>query len=99
MFYRYEVKNSKGDFVGAFCLLNPSQHSYFNRYVKAPKWYDENPDVDSRCWFTEIGYQKYHEIVENLIAELGRVEMRLLTAETLQNVVFNGKIQCIQLAS
>lgn len=99
MFYRYEGKNRKGQFVGIFCVLNPSQRRYFNRFLKAPKWYDDNPDVDSKCWFTEEGYQKYHKVIEDLISELQNVEVRLLKTETLENLVVCGKIQCIQLVN
>lgn len=97
MFYRYEGKNRDGQFVGIFCVFNPSQRRYFNRFLKAPKWYENNPNVNSKCWFTEKGYQKYHKIIDSLISELPNLEVRLLKAETLENLAVQGKIQCIQL--
>ena len=97
MYYRYEIKNNKSEFVGIFSVFNPSQRRYFNRFLKEPKWYKNNPDKKSRCWFTEVGYQKYHTIIENLISELRNPEIRLLKMDTLKNIVVNGKIQCIEL--
>lgn len=97
MYYRYEAKTKTGEYKGIFTVLNPSQRRYFNRFVKEPKWYKNNPNTDSRCWFTEEGYDKYHKIMENLISELYNVETRLLKVETLNNIVSKGKIQCIEL--
>lgn len=97
MFYRYEAKNKDGKYEGIFKFFNPSQRRYFNRFVKEPKWYKSNPDIDSICWFTEEGYTKYHAIIDKLIAESGILEVRLVTKNTLDNVVCKGKIQCIEL--
>lgn len=96
MFYRYEAKNENGQYEGIFSFFNPSQRRYFNRYLKEPKWYKKNPDVDSRCWFTEEGYKKYHAIVDQLISENGTLEVILLAKTTLDNIVCKGKIQCIE---
>lgn len=97
MYYRYEAKNKNGEFVGIFQVFNSFQGRYFNRFLRAPKWYDTHPDVDSKCWFTEEGYQKYRHVIDQMIKETYKIEARLLTAEKLDNLVVNGKIQCIQL--
>jgi len=96
MFYRYEAKNEDGKYKGIFSFFDPSQRRYFNRFLKEPKWYEKNPDTDSRCWFTEEGYTKYHAIIEELISESGNLDVRLLTKNTLDNIVCKGKIQCIE---
>lgn len=97
MFYRYEAKNKNGTYVGIFGIFNPDQRRYFGRFLKEPKWYSKNPNVDSRCWFTELGYQKYGPVIEELISEFQELDYRLIKAESLNNVVAKGKIQCIQL--
>ena len=97
MFYRYEAKNENGEYEGIFSFFNPSQRSYFNRFLKEPKWYKKNPNIDSRCWFTEEGYKKYHHIIDELIEENENLEIRLLIQPTLNNIVLKGKIQCIEL--
>jgi hypothetical protein len=97
MFYRYEAPNKHGQYVGIFSFFNPDQRRYFNRFLKEPKWYANNPDVDSRCWFTEEGYKKYYSIIEELIVEINIPEFRLVTTETLDNIVCKGKMQCIEL--
>lgn len=97
MFYRYEAKNKNGQYEGIFSFFNPSQRRYFNRFLKEPKWYEKNPNIDSRCWFTEEGYKKYHHIIDELINGNGNLEVRLLTQPTLNNIVCKGKIQCIEL--
>ena len=102
MYYRYEALNREtGTYEGIFSFLNPSQRRYFNRFVREPKWYEKNPDVDTKCWFTEVGYQKYHSIMEAIISgdpgyypEIENV--RLITKETLGNIVCQGRIQCIE---
>ena len=103
MFYRYEAKNKNGQYEGIFSFFNPSERRYFNRFLKEPKWYEKNPDVDSKCWFTEEGYNKYHHVIDEILSgNVGYrhmnhiVEVRLLTKETLDNVVCKGKIQCIE---
>lgn len=97
MFYRYEAKNKNGQYEGIFSFFNPSQRRYFNRFLKEPKWYKKNPNIDSRCWFTEKGYKKYHHIIDELIEENENLEVRLLTQPTLNNIILKGKIQCIEL--
>lgn len=99
MFYRYEARNENGEYEGIFTFFNPSERRYFNRFLKEPKWYKNNPNVDSRCWFTEEGYNKYHHVIDEIIAGYNgfRKEVRLITKETLENVVCKGKIQCIEL--
>lgn len=100
MFYRYEAKNKEtNEYEGIFSFFNPSERRYFNRFLKEPKWYEKNPDVESRCWFTEEGYNKYHHIIDEIISGYNGFdkEVRLLTKETLENVVCKGKIQCIEL--
>lgn len=96
MFYRYEAKNKDGKYDGIFSFFNPDQRRYFGRFLKEPKWYKKNPDVDSRCWFTEEGYKKYHSIIDEFISESGLSEVRLLIEDTLDNIVCKGKIQCIE---
>ena len=97
MFFRYEAKNKDGNFEGIFSFFNPSQRRYFNRFLREPKWYEKNPDIDSRCWFTEEGYKKYHSIIDKLIAESYWIkDVRLLTKTSLTNIVCKGKIQCIE---
>ena len=96
MFYRYEAKNKEGKYEGIFSFFNPSQRRHFNRFVKEPKWYEKNPDVPSKCWFTEEGYEKYHDIIETFIYENRIQDFRLLKEPVLQNLVCQGKIQCIQ---
>lgn len=97
MFYRYEAKDDDGQYIGIFNFLDPDQRRYFNRFVKEPKWYKNNPDKDSRCWFTEFGYKKYHAIIDEFITEIGNVETRLITIEKINNIGMKGKIQCIEL--
>lgn len=97
MFYRYEAKTKDGEYEGIFSFLNPSQRRYFNRFVKEPKWYEKNPDTPSKCWFTEEGFKKYHDIIETFICENRIEDFRLLKEPVLQNLVCQGKIQCIQI--
>ena len=96
MFYRYEAKNKDGQYVGIFSCFNPSQRRYFNRFLREPKWYKKHPDVDSKCWFTEDGYAKYHSVIEYLINWSGNLEVRLLTKDKLDNIACKGKMQCIE---
>lgn len=97
MFYRYEAKDEEGKYKGIFAFFDPDQRRYFNRFLREPKWYKNNPDTDSRCWFTEEGYNKYHSIIDELISENRLAEVKLLKKEKLENVVCKGKIQWIVL--
>lgn len=102
MFYRYEVRiGSDKPWEGGFQCLFPNQLRHIGRYLKEPKWYKNHPDVDTRCWFTQEGFDKYGDLVEEAIKERGVLnypngEYRLVKSETLENIVMLGKIQCIQ---
>ena len=102
MFYRYEVRiGSDKPWEGGFQCLFPYQLRHIGRYLKEPKWYKNHPDVDTRCWFTQEGFDKYGDLVEEAIKERGILnypngEYRLVKSETLENIVMLGKIQCIQ---
>lgn len=95
MFYRYEAKNKNGIYVGIFGVFNPDQRRYFGRFLKEPKWYSQNPGVDSRCWFTELGFQKYGPVIDEIISDCPNIEYRIIKSEHLNNIVVKGKIQCI----
>ena len=97
MYYRYEARNKEGQFVGIFQILNPSERRYINRFLREPKWYEKNSTVESRCWFTEEGYAKYHEVLDAIISEKGNLEVRIIQKERLSNIACKGKIQCIEL--
>lgn len=89
-------KNKDEQYEGIFSFFNPSERRYFNRFLKEPKWYENNPDIESRCWFTEEGYIKYHSVIDELISGNRTLEVRLLVKDTLDNIVCKGKIQCIE---
>ena len=97
MYYRYEAMNENGEYEGIFSFFDPSQRRYFNRFLKEPKWYKNNPNVESKCWFTEEDYKKYHHIIDELIIESGLSNIKLIKCETLCQLVMKGKMQCITL--
>lgn len=114
MYYRYEakikddfsgweVKDGDREWQGIFSFFNPTERRYFSRFLREPKWYENNPDVDTKCWFTEEGYKKYHNVMEQIISgsvgyrSMSHIEVKLLTKETLDNIVCKGKIQYIEL--
>lgn len=97
MYYRYEALNKNGEYEGIFSFFNPDHRRYFNRFLREPKWYEKNPNIPSRCWFTECGYNKYHHVIDYLITWAGIKNVRLLQQPTLDNIVCKGKIQCIEL--
>ena len=97
MFYRYEGRHSKDEpWVGIFAIFNPSQRRKWY-CLTTPQWYAKNPDVDSKAWFTQHGYEKWHTKMEEMIEEIsGFAEVRLIKRKTLDNVVVKGKTQVIQ---
>ncbi|MFR3412139.1 MAG: hypothetical protein ACLTS1_06325 [Coprococcus sp.] len=93
------VRTNHGKEVSSVFSLDQLRH--IGRYLKEPKWYKNHPDVDTRCWFTQEGFDKYGDLVEEAIKERGILnypngEYRLVKSETLENIVMLGKIQCIQ---
>ncbi len=102
MFYRYEVRiGSDKPWEGCFQYFFPDQRRYIGRFLKEPKWYKEHPNVATRCWFTQEGFDKYGELVRETIEKRGVLndsngEYRLVKSESLENIVMLGKIQCIQ---
>ena len=97
MYYRYEAKYPDDtEWKGIFHCLSPDDRRKWY-CLSTPKWYDHNPDTKSRAWFTEHGYQKWHEKMEHTIANTWKpIETRLIKAETLDNIVVKGKTQVIQ---
>lgn len=109
MYYRYEARRCKWgssgyetDWEGICQIWTPDQSRKMSQFLHTPKWYESNPDVDSRCWFTQYGYDKYHERVEELLANCDEwyfpIEVRLLKQIHIDNIVCDGKVQCICLA-
>ena len=102
MYYRYEVRRAANDpWEGCFQYLFPDQRRFLGRWIKEPKWYQNHPFTNSRCWFTQEGFEKYGDLVEEVVKErmenFSEGEMRILKRPKLENIVMHGKIQCIQL--
>lgn len=101
MFYRLEMSADGKEWEGIFSFLYPDQRRYIGRTLKEPKWYQKNPGVNSRCWFTQKGYEKFGGILEEMAEEMMDqnpvYQFRILEKEKLENVVMQGKIQCIEL--
>lgn len=102
MFYRYEIRTGPDQsWKGCFQYFFPDQRRYIGRWLKEPKWYQNHPNEKSKCWFTQEGYDKYGDLVEETIQERldnnPHWETRLLKTENLDNISMRGSIQCIQL--
>lgn len=100
MYYRYEarhVSRTDAGWKGIFQCMDPSQRRKWY-HLAIPKWYGKNPGIDSRAWFTEHGHEAYGDLMLATMAELEQrnYETRVLTAETLDNMVVKGKTQVIQ---
>lgn len=101
MYYRYEMRENKDKpWEGVFSFLDPSQRRFWGRRLINPIWYEKNPGVNSRCWFTELGYEKHHEVMDEMIEDYlyhhPETELRILKEPNIQNIVMNGKVQCIE---
>lgn len=102
MYYRYEARytgDKDAEWEGIFQFFSPDERRKWY-CLAVPKWYEKNPDVDSQAWFTQHGYDKWHEKMEKTIEDYlswcnEGWEVRLLQVETLDNIVFKGKTQCI----
>lgn len=101
MYYRYEARRKdSAEWLGIFAsgALNPSQRRQWGRVLREPKWYEKNPDTASKCWFTEYGYEKYHNLMDEMISETTNVwKIRLITCDKLGKLVCKGKVQCVEL--
>lgn len=103
MFYRFEVKRDTqpAEWQGVFTVFNPSQRRKIGRKLYEPKWYAKHTMTDSKCWFTTLGYQKYHELIEQEIQEVQAYhpnwEFRTITQYGIENIGMLGKIQCIEI--
>ena len=104
MYYRYEARYLKGPdnrFKGIFEIFTPDERKQWNSCLSTPKWYSEHPGIPSQAWFTQHGYEKWHvkmdAIINDFLDAYGRnnYEVRLLKVNTLPNIVFKGKTQCI----
>ena len=98
MFYRYEAY-CEGKWIGICGAMTPSHRRKMGRFLSEPKWYAKNPGVDSRCWFTQYGYDRHHKqmeaIIEDYLTLNENVKIRLLKSEVPGRIVMLGKIQCI----
>ena len=101
MFYRYEAKHISNDkWIGIFQAFNPSEKRKWNCLYE-PKWYRDNPHVESKAWFTEHGYNKWKNKMNAMIEDFhfGNTngwEFRIVKKENLDNIVMYGKSQVIQ---
>ena len=102
MYYRYEIRflTENAEWEGVFQAFNPSQRRQWHCLAE-PKYYENNPDAETRAWFTQHGYEKWHvkmdTIINDFLDAYGRnnYEVRLLKVDILPNIVFKGKTQCI----
>lgn len=103
MYYRYETQKEDGTWTGVCTIFNPSQRRKLNRFIRAPKWYNENGNADkkSTCWLTEEGFKKYDGLFMTLINQTRLTKscppIRLRIEKDLPNIVMKGKIQVINL--
>ena len=102
MYYRYIAQERSGSGWKGLCqVLTPDCRRKIGQFISEPKWYRTHPDIDSECWFTEQGYNKYHKKIEEIIDHYkenwGELKVRLLKATQLDNIVMVGKIQIIRL--
>lgn len=99
MFYRYEAKRPVDNtWVGICKAMTPSIRHKMAGFLTNPKWYHNHPDVDTRCWFTQYGYDRYHSRVEKLIEECMNyypLKVRLLKEDNPGIILMKGKVQCI----
>lgn len=103
MFYRYEVKHpdKTGDkWVGIFQAFNGYERRQW-ACLTNPVWYNTHPNVNSKAWFTEHGYMKWKNKMDEMIKNFHfgnceNWEFRIITSESLENIVVSGKTQIIQ---
>ena len=100
MYYRYEIRflTENAEWEGVFQAFNPSQRRQWHCLAE-PKYYEDNPDVETKAWFTQHGYDKWHSKMDAMLEQYKDdkdIEIRILTAEVLDNLVMKGKTQCIQ---
>lgn len=103
MFYRYEAKHpvkTGNEWVGIFQAFNPFERRQWYCLTE-PKWYKDNPRINSKAWFTEYGYLKWKAKMEKMIQSFHFENkdgwaFRVINAETIENTVFKGKTQVIQ---
>ena len=100
MYYRYEIRflTENAEWKGVFQAFSPSQRRKWYCLAE-PKYYEDHPDVETKAWFTLHGYDKWHGKMDAMLEQYKNdkdIEIRILTAETLDNLVMKGKTQCIQ---
>jgi hypothetical protein len=98
MYYRYEAKIEPDEWIGVFQIFDPDQRRKWY-CLREPKYYEKNPDIETKAWFTQHGYEKYHEKMDNMLSIYKNdpdIKIRIVTADTLDNIVMLGKTQCIQ---
>lgn len=100
MYFRYEAKKKdESEWQGIFQLM-PGYERRKWRFLVEPKWYTNNPYVESFAWFTGYGYLRYREQMQMSIwnaFDLEIYETRLLQKEELEYVVMQGKVQAIEI--
>ncbi len=98
MYYRYEAKIEPDEWIGVFQIFDPDQRRKWY-CLREPKYYEKNPDIETKAWFTQHGYEKYHEKMDNMLSiykDDPDIKIRIVTADALDNIVMLGKTQCIQ---
>ena len=105
MYYRFECCMS--DFHGEIperywqgifsCMYLNERRKWY--CLSVPKWYKQNPDIRSEAWFTQHGYEKWGQKMQETynLMKLNRpyLSFRLRTKESLEGIVFAGKTQVI----
>lgn len=94
MFYRIECFDGQGPFSKGRFFLDYDLTSWMDRYIKPMRYHEKHPDVKTRSWFTEFGYQKYRKEIDAML-EAYPDTLRIVHTDDVKCVA-KGKVQVLE---
>lgn len=103
MYYRIEgseyLDNQWSDWCGIANVLCGGENKKAFRGIAVPRCLIRGKYKNTRSWFTDYGWKKYKEQIMQQVESHGmwiRTRTRVLTAESLPNIVMHGKTQVLE---
>lgn len=103
MYYRIEacelLNNEWTDWYGIGQVLCGGENRKAFRGLSVPKCLKTGKYRNTRSWFTDYGWKKYHKQIMEQVNSHSiwiNIRIRVLKAESLPNLVMRGKTQVVE---
>lgn len=101
MYYRLEYPDGKGIFSKGLGYIDDDYLKPLRKGLYVPKIFKKEKIIKTKSWYTEYGYQKYKNVIEAALEGANSYPykrgLKLITTETVGEIISKGKVQIVTL--